>query len=131
MAIQRPTIKLVDIQRSVPGKLWETEMYVHIYEAEKQKGKMTNWIPKDDIDKMEFEEVNDGLKSKTVEIVKEAPKPSPKVETVTFEDNLNDSDDEDDLELLSISELQDLCNEKGIKFHHKAKEEKLIKLLKA
>ena len=126
MAVQRPTIKLVDISRSTPGKLFETEMFVHIYEAEKAKGKMKDWVEKDKIDKIEVVTVNDGLEEKTVEVEESIE------ETTEFVD-LNDSEDEDldDYDLMNINELKKACKDAGINFTKKATENSLRNKLRA
>lgn len=49
-----------------------------------------------------------------------------KVERKTVSESI---DERVDLKQLSIPQLQDICKEQGIKFHHKAKESSLIELI--
>lgn len=54
------------------------------------------------------------------------PNQPAKVDRKTVEQSI---DERADLKQLSIPQLQDICKEQGIKFHHKAKESTLIELI--
>jgi len=107
----RPTIKLIDTRRTTATKTWETEMYVHTYEDLKSKGKMVGWIPKDKIDSIE------------TEIVEDAP------EDEVIIEQLNDSDTEDttdDIDLMNLNELKSFAKGK-VKIHPATKKEETIR----
>ena len=126
MAVQRPMITIVDVQRTTPGKLFESEIYLHIWDANEKKLRKQGWIPKDDIDKIEVVTVNDGLEEKTVEVEESIE------ETTEFVD-FNDSEDEDldDYDLMNINELKKACKDANINFTKKATENSLRNKLRA
>ena len=119
MAIARPLVTLVNIKKSIPGRVFETQMYEHIYDAQKAAGKMGDWILKDQIEKIESVKVNDGLGKKEVIIDDSEEK-----ETQYF-DKI-----EDNYDILDLAELQELCKKNKIKYHARNGEKKLIELLR-
>jgi hypothetical protein len=115
----RPTIKLVDTSRSTEGKLFESDIYVHIYEKQKALGKMQNWIPKDKIDSIKTEIVEDTVEDEIV------------IEELTTETEDVNVEGSTDFELMSLEELKEYADENGIKYHPNTKsEEKMVKKLK-
>lgn len=110
---QRPTIKLVNIEKSSEGKLFETEMYTHLYDIQKAKGKMVGWIPKDSIDSITTETVEDANEDEVII------------------EQLNDSETTDiDIELMDLDELKKFAKDNKVKFHPASKEVGLRKKLK-
>lgn len=63
---------------------------------------------------------------RTVKALDAKPSEPAKVERKSVSDSI---DERVDLKQLTIPELQDICKEQGIKFHHKAKEATLIELI--
>lgn len=124
--LNRPLIDLVNIKKSSQGKTHETTMYVDIYEKQKARGKMDGWIPKDQIDSITTEVIEDDEPDEIVI--------TQLVESDT-EDTTEDLTDEEvqtqeiDIDLLELPELKVLCDEKGIKYHPAAKEKNLRKKL--
>lgn len=115
------TVILVDIQRSTEGKVFETELYVKQFDKLKKAGKLGDWRLKSDIESIKTNEVEADVEVDTVEIIQLDEDPS--------EEIVEETQEILDIRLLNLGELQSLCTEMGIKFHHAAKESNLIKKL--
>lgn len=121
----RELVKIINIQRSTPGRTFGAHVYLDKYNADKASGKLgSEWILEEEIKSIEEEIVNDGLGNR--ETIVEEVEETPAIE------ELNDSDtDEVDLETLSLEELKALAKERGVKVHPAAKEKGIIKKLQA
>ncbi len=114
-------VTIVNIKKSsVDGKTHESTIFESLWIKEESKLKKRGFILKDQIESIVVEKVDDGLEFDEV-IIEE-----PKVEEVVKEDTTEKSYSE-----MTKKELQAVCNEKGIKYHHANKKEKLIELLGA
>jgi len=131
MAGQRPTIKIIDVQRSSPGKLFESEMYLHIWEAKEGKLRGQGWIPKNEIEKIEVTEVADGLENTTVEI-EEAVETTETIDlTESDTEDTDEDEDLDDFDLMELDALKKECQKRNIHYTKKATENSLRNKLRA
>ena len=107
-------ITIINVKRSTPDKTFKQTIYLSAWQNAEAKLRGQGWLPSNDIEKVEYEEVNDGLGMEEVEIIES---------TEEKDGDLND------LDSLSLEELKAECDKRGIKYHHASKANKLIALL--
>ena len=114
------TVNIVNIMKSgATSNKHESTIYESLWLKKEADLRKKGWVLADQIESITVEEVNDGLEID--EVV---------VEEVAVEETIEESTDKPYSEMTK-AELQAVCTEKDIKFHHANKKEKLIELLEA
>ncbi len=114
------TVNIVNIQKSgVSGNKHESTIFESLWLKKEADLRKKGWVLADQIESIVVEKVNDGLEMDTVVI-----------EEAVVEEVVAETTDKSYPEMTK-TELQAVCTEKGIKFHHANKKEKLIELLGA
>ena len=119
MANQK-TVKIVNIKRSSPDKQVEQTIYESLWLRKENGLREHGWLPKNDIKEIKVEEVIDGKGIDTITIEEE-----------TVEEVVETASESKAYEDMTLIELKEACDAKGISFHHASKENKLRSLLEA
>jgi len=119
---KQKTVTLINIKKSaVNGNKHETTIFETLWLKKEVSLREQGWVLKSQIESIKVETVNDGLGIN--EVIVEEPK--------TVVEDITSKLIEKSYSEMSKEELQLSCTDKGIKFHHANKKEKLIELLEA
>jgi len=106
-------ITIINVKRSTQKLKFQQTIFLSAWLNNESRLRQEGWLPKNDIEKVEYEEVNDGLELDEVIIEEEK-----EFDGVDYSE-------------YTLAELKAACDEKNIKYHHASKENKLISLLEA